>query len=233
MTSRNRPRAPLGRLLVVDDEELSRRALQRLLSRYRALRVADSVDAALVELRARKDWCGFAFDVSLGSSPEGGLDLLSLVHADFPGVPAAIITGHISPRIVNRAAALGATVLSKPLGEVELLPFLQRVTSCEHGFAQDFSERLGAVTRGWRLSPREHEALAWFVSGGTRESYIASTGIAETTLKTHVRHMLAKTGTGSIAELVTVALRRVFLADQPGEPSRPLLRRRTERDQST
>lgn len=207
-------RTTYGKLLVVEDEDAVFRVLERIVSRFRPVRHASSLESATGELRDRDQWCGFLFDLSLGPQREAGMQLLETVHSEFPGVPAALVTGHIDGSVVNRVAALGATIISKPLGEHELLPFLQRVMARELGLAKNFSERLNGVSRSYKLSPREHELLAWIVAGGTREGYLAFTGMAETTLKTHVKHVLAKSGTSSLAEAVNAALRAAFLNDQ-------------------
>jgi FixJ family two-component response regulator len=208
-----KPKAAYGRFLVVEDEEHARRTLVRIVSRYRPVRQAAEYGSAVRELRAHRDWCGLFFDVSLGRRALAGLELLDLATTEFPGVPVAIVTGRIDPVVVNRAAAASATVVSKPLGEGELMPFLQRVVAREHGFTKDFAQNFDAVSRAWKLSPREHEILAWLVAGGTREGYLEFAGMEPNTLKTHVKHMLGKTKMTNLAELVSAALRRVVVAD--------------------
>lgn len=205
-----------GRLLVVEQEDAAFRNLERIVSRYRPVRHAHSFEAAVVAMQARSPWCGFLFDRTLGARDDGGLELLEMVHRDFPGVPAGLVTGRVDAVIVNRVAALGAAVFSKPLGEPELLPFLQRVMAREHGFGRDFSERLAAISRGYKLSPREHEVLTWFVSGHSREGYLAFTGLAETTFKTHVKHLLAKMGAATLPDAVSIALRQVVIKRMRG-----------------
>jgi len=128
------------------------------------------------------------------------------------------VTGFIDTEVVERVTSLGGMVLSKTLGEHDLLPFLQRVISREHGFAKDFGERLDVVSRGYRFSPREHEILAWFVAGGSREGYLAFTGMAETTLKTHVKHMLGKTSCANLSDIVADALRKIVLRHSRSRP---------------
>jgi DNA-binding CsgD family transcriptional regulator len=207
-----------GRLLVVEDSEVTYRSLDRIVSRYRQVRHASTFATGLAELRARTDWCGFLFERRLPDAPDGGLDLLAIARKELPGVPAAIVNGYPDPTLVPRVEALGGVLLSKTLGEQDLLPFLQRVISREHGFAREFGERLDLVSRAYRFSPREHEILAWFVAGGSRDGYLAFTGMAETTLKTHVKHMLAKASCASLSDIVAEALRRVVVRHSKSRP---------------
>jgi FixJ family two-component response regulator len=197
--------------LVVEDDDAVFRCLERIVSRYRPVRHARNYEQAVAELERGAKFCGFLFDRQLGDEPEGGIKLLEIVNRDYEAVPAAVVTGRIDAACVNRVAGLGAAILSKPLDERALLPFLQRVIAREHGFGRDFAERLDAVSRSYAFSPREHEIVAWFVAGGTREGYLAFSGMADTTLKTHAKHILAKSSTSSIADAVALILRRVVL----------------------
>lgn len=216
--SGSRPRVPYGKLLVAEDDDAVFRCLERIVSRYRPVRHATSFEQALTELGGRTRFCGFLFDLSLGNRSEGGFELLEIVRRDYGSVPAALVTGHVDGTIVNRVASLGAIMLSKPVDEQALLPFLQQIIAREHGFTKDFAERLDAISRGFRFSPREHEIFAWFIAGGSREGYVAFSGMAETTLKTHVKHILGKTDSSSIAEAVSATLRRVVVRTVRSEP---------------
>jgi FixJ family two-component response regulator len=228
-TSGVRTRVPYGRLLVVEDDDAVYRCLERIVSRYRPVRHARSFEQAVAELeRGGARFCGFLFDLALGERDNAGIELLNIVNRDYTGVPAAVVTGRIDAACVNRVAGLGATILSKPFDEHALLPFLQRVIAREHGFGRDFSERLDAVSRGFKFSPREHEILAWFVGGGTRDGYLAFSGMADTTLKTHVKHILAKSSTTSLAETVALTLRHIVVRTTRSEPP-PVLARRAGR----
>jgi FixJ family two-component response regulator len=213
-----RTRVPYGKLLVVEDDSAVFRILDRIVSRYRPVKHASSFEQAVSELKGRTRFCGFIFDQSLADRHDGGTELLSIVHRDHATVPAALITGMINPAIVNCVASLGAVILSKPVDKRALAPFLQRVIAREHGFAKDFTERLDAVTRDYRFSPREHEICAWFIAGGTRDGFLAFTGMADATFKTHVKHILAKTSSASLAEAVSLTLRRIVVRGSRSEP---------------
>lgn len=216
-TSGTRTRIPYGKLLVVEDEDAVFRCLERIVARYRPVKHAKTFEQAVAEIQGRGRFCGFLFDQNLGDRSEGGTELLALVHREHAGIPAALVTGHIDAAIVNRVAALGAIILSKPVDERALGPFFQRVVARDHGFAKDFAERLDAVSRDFQFSPREHEICAWFVAGGTREGFLAFSGVADTTFKTHVKHILAKSSTSSLAEAVSLTLRRVVVRNSRGE----------------
>lgn len=208
-------------ILVVEDDDSVRRVVVRLVRKYRPVRDAGSVEEAISLLGSHRDWCGFVVDVALARHIRGGFDVLEEAMALFPGLPAAVITGSVVREVVNRATAIGAMILAKPFREPELLPFIQQVTAREHGLDESFAKRLDSLSRAWRLTPREHEILAWFVSGGTRESFLSEMRIAETTLKSHVKHMLEKTKADSLGDLVSEALRRSMESGKAAAPRAP------------
>ncbi len=231
--SGTRTRVPYGKLLVVEDEDAVFRCLERIVSRYRPVKHATSFAQALAELQGRTRFCGFIFDQTLSDRSDGGTELLATVRRDHPGVPAALLTGHIDPAIVNHVASLGAIILSKPADEHALGPFLQRVIAREHGFGKDFAERLDAVSREFQLSPREHEICAWFIAGGTRDGFLAFSGMADATFKTHVKHILAKSSASSLAEAVSLTLRRIVVRSSKSEPPAALVLPSTPRGART
>src|SRR5690606_24490874 len=78
MTSGVRTRVAYGRVLIVEDQFAMYRCVARIVSRYRPVRHAESYEKAVHELSARRDWCGFLFDVSLGDHGNGGFELAQL-----------------------------------------------------------------------------------------------------------------------------------------------------------
>jgi FixJ family two-component response regulator len=199
---------------VVEDDSATRRVLARIVTRYRVARFASTVDEAYEQIASRTDWCGFMIDLGLGPHEHAGFEVLQRVRERFPDVPAALVTGRIEVDVVNRAATLNCAVLGKPVGEAELGSFLRRVVARDHEFANPLAARLEAVASAWKLSPREYEIVAWLVAGGTRDAYLTRTGMADTTFRTHMKHIFRKAKASSFTELLSLALRRMFTPDE-------------------
>jgi DNA-binding CsgD family transcriptional regulator len=77
-----------------------------------------------------------------------------------------------------------------------------------------FEEKVAGSARGWRLSPREAEALACVVRGLSNKETAAELGCAITTAELHVTRVLRKSGSSSRVQLTA----RFWSAE--GEPSR-------------
>ena len=118
-------RAPLPRLLVVEDDAISQRFLRDALDSLPAhVDAAGSLQAALAcaTLQRHDLWL---VDVNL---PDGdGFQLLEQLRARHPGVTALAHTADASPELRQRLLAAGfSEVLVKPFGRDQLLKMVRR-----------------------------------------------------------------------------------------------------------
>lgn len=208
----------MGSLLVVEDDEGSRRLLTRLLEAHRPVRAACTAEDAITLIGAHDDWVGFFIDLHLGSQPRSGLHVLSAVRRVFPSVPAALVTGSNDRDVINRAATLSATYLCKPFGPEQIVAFLDRVSAADAELDERLANRMSALARRWNLAPRETEVLAWLLTGRSREAYLAShEGVTPLMWRGQVSRLLRKAGFSRTRDLVTEILH---------EEARALARRR-------
>ncbi len=76
------------------------------------------------------------------------------------------------------------------------------------------SEGAVALARAvWRLSPSESELLLALMRGQTPQDFADARGSRISTVRTHMRALLAKTGTPRHQDLVALVVRLVLLAD--------------------
>ena len=71
-----------------------------------------------------------------------------------------------------------------------------------HKAALEAPSPLEVIARTFKLTPSELRVLLGIVEVGGVPETAEALGIAETTVKTHLRRLYAKTGTGRQAELV-------------------------------
>jgi CheY-like chemotaxis protein len=112
------------RILVVDDSKLARMAVAKIFSAVRPdwVRVEASGAGEAIELAK-----GSRFEVALldFNMPErDGLHLAADLKAIDPGMVLAVISANYQKEVVERAEAIGATFLPKPLTEPALRAFL-------------------------------------------------------------------------------------------------------------
>ena len=108
------------KVLIVDDSKLARMAVRKALS---VLQPGwTSVDAGNAE-QALSSLTESAPDIALldfNMPGRNGLDLAADFRKLRPGMPVAVVSANRQQEIVNRAQAVGATFLGKPLTDEQL-----------------------------------------------------------------------------------------------------------------
>lgn len=187
----------MASFLIVDDNELVRRALTCVLHRYGECRSAESATAAEKQIASGFEWDGFVIDVRLGDG--SGLDVLATARRMYAHTPAVVLSGNLDRDAVNRAATLNARFVCKPCGTSELAPFLSDVLTRTTG------DRVYAATERarhrWGLSPREVEIIDATLRGRPRDELMRTSGMSVNTFKTHVRKLLDKADYENLSSL--------------------------------
>jgi len=131
-----------------------------------------------------QDWSGAIVDLRLEDG--SGFDLLETLSARprRQRIPTVVLTGMGDRASINRAAALRARFLCKPITRTELRPFLDEAQA--HYEAEQPLEtacaRLG-------LTDRERDIVRAHAAGVKRQDYASRAGISINTYKTHVRNV--------------------------------------------
>jgi len=190
--------------LIVDDSLTFASSLRRLLSPYGAVTMVHSVAEAVAAPPPDGGWTALFLDFEL---PDGdGLSVVDQLRARGERSPALIITGHLQDHVANRAFELGVKVLAKPIGPEHVRIFLDGVRG---------DDAVGHVLEVWRtryeLTAAETSILRDGLDGVDRGTLAQRRGISETTLRTHVRHMLQKTQDVSLSDAIQRALREVIV----------------------
>jgi DNA-binding NtrC family response regulator len=138
-TSRHRHSNESGRrrfrVLIVDDEELSRSFIRQLLEFMAGLKVieAKTSEQALQLARKRQK-----IDFVISDIIRPGMDGLAFVQAfkkEHPMVPVIIVSGSLNPSLRRKAYRLGAAVCCKK--PIDLKAFLKSVAKVLHGAFYD------------------------------------------------------------------------------------------------
>ena len=118
-------KALLPPVLVVDDEKNMRLSLQTILgSEDYAVCAVESAEEAL-ELLAREDFFMVITDARLGGMT--GYEFLPKIKAQWPDLPALMITAYATPKLAVEAIKAGAIdYLAKPFAPEELLHAVER-----------------------------------------------------------------------------------------------------------
>ena len=213
------------RILLVDDHTLFRRGLSALLSRDPGLQiVGDAADAGEAQRRAQQ----LQPDVILLDNHlpgVNGVDALPALREAAPGARVLMLT--ISEDGEDLATALrgGASgYLLKTMEGEALTRAIHRAMTGEAVVADEMTGKLVAVFRqaaapppaaaeapapaAGALSPRETDILRGIARGDSNKVIARDLGIAETTVKIHVQHILRKLGVSSRVQVAVIAVER-------------------------
>jgi len=194
------PTIPKIRLLVADDQEMVRLGVKALLAGTEIKIVAEvATGEAAVKLALEKDFDLVLLDVCM---PGGdGLDALSRIKLDKPGLPVLLFSAFDNPASIAKAIGLRASgFLLKDCTRDELLEAIRMVAAGETVWNQA-KLRMGPTMRMPRvgtleasLSQREGETLRQIAAGLSNERIAEAMEISCDTAKQHVKHVLQKLG---------------------------------------
>ena len=216
------------RVLVVDDHTLFRRGLIALLARDSAIAVVgDAADAGEALRRAQE----LKPDVILLDNHlpgVNGVDALPALRDAVPGVRIVMLT--VSEDEQDLAAALRAGASGYLLKTSEGDALVHAIAQVMRGEAVIAPEMTGKLVTAYRdastppggrepsvaaatpastplarLSPRENEILRSIARGASNKEIARELGIAETTVKIHVQHVLRKLDVASRVQAAVIA----------------------------
>lgn len=192
-----------SRVMIVDDQVLSRRFFELMIGssdRYEvALAVESAFSADIYLLESQIDL--IVMDV-LMSDGSNGLDAAERIKRDYPQIKIVLVTSMPEQSWMARARAIGVeSFWYKESEKVELLNVIDRTMAGESVYPENAPPvRLGNAVRE-NFSDRELDVLREIAAGKTNTDIAKKLFISENTVKSHLRVLLQKTGYKNRTEL--------------------------------
>ena len=208
------------RILVVDDHTLFRRGLTALLSRDPGFEViGDAGDAGQAQRRAKELQPDL---ILLDNHLPGvsGADALPSLREAAPAARVLMLTVSEDEQDLAKALRNGACgYLLKTIEADALAKAIHRAMRGESVVAEEMTGKLVSAYREAaappappppasplaQLSPREQEILRGIARGASNKAIAKELGIAETTVKIHVQHVLRKLDVASRVQAAVIA----------------------------
>jgi FixJ family two-component response regulator len=194
-------REPEPIVYVIDDEELIRNGMRRLIQSV-GLKVEtfSSTKDFLLAQRPDAPSC-LLLDVRMPGT--SGLDFQRQLSEAEIVVPIIFMSGHGDVPMTVRAMKEGAReFLTKPVRSQDLIDAVHDAIAHDKKSRIEREEMVALQNRFLLLTPREKEVLVLVVAGLLNKQIADRLGASELTIKSHRAHMMLKVGAESLAELV-------------------------------
>jgi DNA-binding NarL/FixJ family response regulator len=210
--------API-RVLVVDDQRVVREGLEMLLGLLDGIEVVGSASDGEEAVARLEETLPDVVLMDLNMPRMDGIEATARITAAHPHVAVVVLTTYSDEERVLAALRAGARgYLTKDAGAEDIERALRRVVAGQPAIDPAVQHHLlDALAAGPAapaaprapdgLTPRELDVLALIADGLSNAEIAARLVVAEATVKTHVNHILAKTGARDRAQVVAHAYR--------------------------
>ncbi|MEV6033724.1 response regulator transcription factor [Nonomuraea sp. NPDC052116] len=193
------------RVLLVDDQELMRQGLRKLLEIEEGIEVVGEAPDGVAALAAIDETCPDVALVDARMPRMDGVELIIRLSAEHPGVAAIVLSTFDEDDYIFGALRGGAVgYLLKDCSPDELVAAVLRASRGETVLSSPVAARLVANLRGTPahgafsgeelLSGRELEVARMVAAGAANREIAARLHITEGTVKNHVSSVLRKLG---------------------------------------
>ena len=196
---------PDAAVYVIDDDEAARESLEFLLRSANFMVTAyDSGTAFLRSLPQTAFGC-IITDVRMPDL--SGIELMRRLKELNVKMPVIVVTGHGDVPIAVEAMKLGAAdFFEKPYDGDKMVAAVRAIFTDSRKDADREAERKELHDRLGTLTPREHDVLKGLVAGNPNKIIAYDLGISPRTVEIYRANVMTKMKSGSLSELVRMAL---------------------------
>jgi DNA-binding NarL/FixJ family response regulator len=197
------------RLLLVDDHFVVRVGLRSLLETQPDIAVVAEASGgkAAIEAHARHQPDVTLMDLRMPDL--GGAEATAAIRKAQPSARILVLTTFDNDEDIYRALEAGAVgYLLKNTDGDPLLATIRAVHAGTYQLPRELAARMAQRQTAPELSPREREVLQLIVNGQSNKEISATLGLAENTVKNHIKTILDKLGVADRTQAATTALQR-------------------------
>lgn len=195
------------KIMIVDDQFVSREMFKLYISQCPDYEVVYCVDTAMFAdtyvLNSQLDLVIMDILMQDGSN---GLDAAEKIKRLKPDLKIIAVTSMPEVSWMDRARAIGIeSFWYKEVSEETILEIIARTLAGESIYPLETPEVQLGMTTSTQLTPREIQVLRLLTTGVGNDEIASRLGISLNTVKTHIQHLLDKTGFTSRTQLAIQA----------------------------
>lgn len=197
------------RLLLADDHLVVRIGLRSLIEVQPDMTVVAEAASGDEAIRAFGQHHPDLTLMDLRMPGMSGIEATLAIRRAYPAARVLVLTTYDNDEDVYRALEAGAAgyLLKNTDGE-SLLATIRAVHAGTYQLPPDITRRLAQRRAAPELSPREFDVLQLIVKGLSNKEIAAALGVAENTVKNHVKMILDKLGAADRTQAATTAIQR-------------------------
>ena len=195
------------KIMIVDDQFVSREMFKLYISQCPEYEVVYCIDTAMFAdtyvLNTKLDLVIMDILMKDGSN---GLDAAEKIKKLKPELKIIAVTSMPEVSWMDRAKGIGIeSFWYKEVSEKTILEIIERTLNGESIYPIKTPEVKLGMTKSTDLTPREIQVLRLLTTGVENDEIADSLGISLNTVKTHIQHLLDKTGFASRTQLAIQA----------------------------
>ena len=197
------------RIMTVDDHPLLREGIAAVLEGQEGLELgaeASTGEEAIERYRALKPDLTL---MDLQMPGMGGIAAIEAIRAEFPDARILVLTtyrGDVQALRAFRAGAQGYLLKSEL--RKDMLSTITQIMDGKRRIPDEIANDIAGHANDDELTPRETQVLTHVATGAANRDVAANLGIAEETVKAHMKSILAKLQANDRTHAVAIALRR-------------------------
>ncbi|MDD7114958.1 MAG: response regulator transcription factor [Lachnospiraceae bacterium] len=195
------------RVMIVDDQFISRQLFEMYIKTSTDYEVAYSVEsAAFADAYVLKNRIDLVLMDILMNDGSNGLDAAARIKKNSPRTKIIAVTSMPEYSWMKQAREIGIeSFWYKEASEATILDVMNRTMAGESVYPDETPEVLLGHARSTEFTERELQVLRFMTTGVPNAVIAEKLGIAENTVKNHIRHMMEKTGCKNRTELAIQA----------------------------
>ncbi|MCR5214112.1 MAG: response regulator transcription factor [Eubacterium sp.] len=195
------------KVMIVDDQKISRQLFESFVENDEDFELVKSVESAsLVDVylaRYRVDVILMDVVMADGSN---GLDACAYVRKNYPDVKLIVVTSMPEAGFLDRAREIGVdSFWYKEVSHEPLLDIMHRTMAGEHIFPDHVPEEEFGMVMSSDLTQAELAVLRELTTGAGNGEIAERLNLSVNTVRSHIQHMLDKTGFANRTELAIEA----------------------------
>lgn len=202
-------------IMIVDDQFVSRELFKLYIDQSPQYEVVYSIDSAMfADTYVLKSHIDLIIMDILMQDGSNGLDAAEKIKKLRPDIKIVAVTSMPEVSWMDRAKKIGIeSFWYKEVSEKTILEIMDRTLAGESIYPNETPEVTLGLAKSTELTPREIEVLRLLTTGAGNEEIAEKLHISQNTVKTHIKHLLEKTGFSSRTQLAIQSRITGFVID--------------------